>query len=143
MQHWIYCYAADHRIRRSKVDNWFCLSAKSVHTVIDFRTLYDKPKAKEKKDPLSEDDLDNGEGRKTIYRIIPEGKGAEDERILENNDGFVFNSGESYVIVYQYRSKQARSKERAIIYFWIVSTLWYTIHVVTTDYIFISNYDIC
>jgi len=82
--------------------------------------LYQKEKPKEV-DEILVDDLDEGNGKTTIYHIVDTSNGPDKEEVPNSND-FVFNSGDCYLIVYTYRSKSAGGRrEKTIIYYWLVS----------------------
>jgi len=75
-------------------------------------------------DEILVDDLDEGNGKTTIYHIVDTSNGPDKEEVPNSND-FVFNSGDCYLIVYTYRSKSAGGRrEKTIIYYWLVSHYW-------------------
>lgn len=87
-----------------------------MHTVIDFRTLHEKPKNFVIDDPYAND---NGQSNALrIYKVDlvkNDADNDDDKTLVDRGRDLVFNSGDSYVIVYEYGSR------KSIIYYWLVS----------------------
>ncbi|XP_031560632.1 adseverin-like [Actinia tenebrosa] len=90
--------------------------ARSVHTVIDFRALHEKPRSVEVNDPYANDN-GQSDGLK-IYKIDllkNDGDNDDDKTLVDSGRNLVFNSADCYVLVYSY----GPGGRKTIIYYWL------------------------